>query len=1382
MDKKIQHLKRWLEQFISRDPHMLKLITTETVTGFLLKDLSDPEVEYISPGFWKSLGVDPDSCTHRPAEWHQMLDGTDQHLILDNLEQDDKMMLRFRQKEGDITPYSCWIRHIEDQDNGSRYRLIVLTPTLDDQIRTLPDLSASSENAAFYLDQSLCIQRINMTAQILTGFSASEAIGQPLDHILTLVDENTDETIAIPSDFYRFEEMAELQSLKLVVVSKFHKKIPVMVTGAEVTDESGTGSSSILVLKNKTPYSSLHQLIQSRQSLISYASSHSLDELLKKALDDLGKIVNSPIGFYHFVNPDQKNLTLQQWSTRTLNEFCNISGKGMHYSVDKAGVWVECVRTRKPVIHNDYASLDNKKGLPNDHAKIIRELVVPVIRGGLIVAILGVGNKSSDYDERDTEIVSYFADVTWSIVEQKKLQEEMELQKRIDHELADLSALLLTQTNMVDISGKVLDVAKKLTKSRYGYVGTYEPETGVLTCHTMTRDIWQECMIPDKSIKFEKCTGLFGWVLDHKQPVMLNDIEGDPRSCGTPEGHIKINAFLGVPAMIGGDLVGQIALANPENQFLEIDLIIAKRLADLFASAVQRQQYHDHIVRVESKKAEELEKIVLQRTRELDASRYLMEKIFSSQLDAILVLDASDPPRIKDCNPAASKMFGYDKTELLNKSSDFLHETTSHHADFWEKLNTCVETDQHFYLEAYELKQQSGKTLPVRISATQMRGYDNNCLGWVLAIHDDSEQKRYERELKKNEEKFKAIADYTVDWENWLDPDGNLVWLNPAIERITGYSMAEYMKAGALSDQLGMIIIEEDLSVALSDITEALSKRKFINDRHYRIVKKDGQHSWISFSCRPIYSEDRNYLGIRTSIRDISEKKETEKQIIKSEQRLNLVLNSLRDGVWDWRLDNGDVYFSSRYYTMLGYDPDELPASYETWQNLIHPDDLDQAERAVNQALESGEPFEMEFRMLAKGGNWRWILGRGRAVEKDGEGRPLRMLGTHMDITQRKNLESRVRQSQKLEAVGTLAGGIAHDFNNILAGIIGYAELVMDDVEEGSRSYSRLNGIIDGSERARKLISQILTFSRKSEREMHSVDVRLVVKEALKLIRASMPATINIQQDIKPGLPFVMGDPTQIHQVIMNLSTNALHAMADGGTLEIVLDTLQISNEDSRKYDDLLPGEYIRLQLSDNGCGMSPEILPKIFDPFFTTKEKERGTGLGMSVVHGIIKDHNGDIRIHSVEGKGTDVFVFLPVHEHTSKKSGKLNNDQHQGVENILLVDDEEVLSVVAQDMLESMGYSVTALTDSVDALERFVRNPDDWDILLSDITMPVITGIDLAEKVQQIRPELPVILWSGDHSKLPDNIQQSSMKLYFLKKPFRQRELSKIVREALG
>ncbi len=350
-----------------------------------------------------------------------------------------------------------------------------------------------------------------------------------------------------------------------------------------------------------------------------------------------------------------------------------------------------------------------------------------------------------------------------------------------------------------------------------------------------------------------------------------------------------------------------------------------------------------------------------------------------------------------------------------------------------------------------------------------------------------------------------------------------------------------------------------------------------------------------------------------------------------------------------------------------------------------------------------------------------------------------------IDVTEKWQLEKRLAQAQKMEAIGTLAGGIAHDFNNILSAIIGYTELSLIDIPRGSALQNNLQQVLKAGGRAKELVRQILTFSRQRKSELVPVRVSLIVNEALKLLRASLPATIKMRHFINSHLS-VLTDPTNIHQVLMNLCTNASFAMQQqGGILEVRLSDVDLDAEFARKHPDVQPGKFIRLIVRDTGYGMTPEVVERIFDPFFTTKKMGEGTGMGLSVVHGIVKSHGGTIVVESSPGKGSTFSVFLPAIETEVSDS----TDQAQlvvtGDERILFVDDEDFQADIGKRMLERLGYRVTASTSSVDALELFRQTPDEFDLVITDMTMPDMTGDVLARKLIAVRPDIPIIVCTG-------------------------------------
>jgi len=406
----------------------------------------------------------------------------------------------------------------------------------------------------------------------------------------------------------------------------------------------------------------------------------------------------------------------------------------------------------------------------------------------------------------------------------------------------------------------------------------------------------------------------------------------------------------------------------------------------------------------------------------------------------------------------------------------------------------------------------------------------------------------------------------------------------------------------------------------------------------------------------------------------------------------------------------------------------------------------------------------------------------------DGQGNVYGILGVYEDITERKKneeerekLERQVRQSQKMEAIGTLAGGIAHDFNNILSIILGYNELAMLDIDPAKR-LQNLEEVRKGAERARDLVRQILAFSRKTDQERQPLQISLIIKETLKMLRSSIPTTIEIRQNIASNSR-VMADSTQIHQVIMNLCTNAYQVMREtGGTLAVSLTEIDIG-EGEYGYADLHPGRYLRLEVSDTGCGIDPAIRDKIFEPYFTTKPQGEGTGMGLAVVHGIVKSHKGYLSVYSEPGKGTSFHVYLPVTETepASEPETPVSEVLIGNGERILFVDDEEQITRIAQSMLKNNGYQVTACSSGVQALEEFRRHPDQFDLVITDMTMPHMTGIDLARQILAVNPALPVILCTGQSELVNREIALDMGCCAYLNKPILKQTLLRAVQKAL-
>lgn len=519
------------------------------------------------------------------------------------------------------------------------------------------------------------------------------------------------------------------------------------------------------------------------------------------------------------------------------------------------------------------------------------------------------------------------------------------------------------------------------------------------------------------------------------------------------------------------------------------------------------------------------------------------------------------------------------------------------------------------------------------------------------------------------------------------------------------------------------------------------------------------------------------FVSFRSKKR-ISEKHEADKKLRESEERMSLLFNSLPDFIVQVGTDM-KVVWANQCVTEV--KPDAVGQyCYRVFRaaSRLCPD------CPVRQCMESGtivsEELAYEGFTEREGETWWSLTG---IPLKDESGTVTGAIEVCRNITDRVEMEASLRQSQKMEAIGTLAGGIAHDFNNILGGIIGYTELVQGDVPQGSRVQDDLKEIIKSADRAKDLVRQILTFSRKSRKERKTLSIAPIIQEAVKLLRSTIPTTVEIRPAINEQSGMVNADATQMHQVMMNLCTNAAHAMQEtDGVLDVSLNPVVLSEESMGIYHDLTPGPYVELRIADNGAGIDPRILPRIFEPFFTTKEQQKGTGMGLAVVHGIVKDHGGEINVESRVGAGTTFTILLPRVIEQPAADGGEQTEAEGGSGHILFVDDEKTLMDIGRRILESLGYTVTACNGSLEALDVFQQSPDEFDLVITDQTMPHMTGYNLAKRILRIKPSMSVILCTGYSDSLTPQKARDAGSKALLYKPFSRKDVARTVHDVLS
>lgn len=604
-----------------------------------------------------------------------------------------------------------------------------------------------------------------------------------------------------------------------------------------------------------------------------------------------------------------------------------------------------------------------------------------------------------------------------------------------------------------------------------------------------------------------------------------------------------------------------------------------------------------------------------------------------------------------------------------------------------------------------------------------------------------------------------------------LDKDHQVQFCNRYFLKATGYEKADVLGKNFFEH----LVLEQDRERAATRLTCPSTLRA-----RYRILAKSGEILEMSIQPTALNCPDgQTIVGLLGQ--DITSLSNVE-DALRADTTLSTILDTSLDGIVIIEADATVVFFNKGAEIQFGYKAEEVIGKNVS---MLMPEPYCSAHDGyVSSYFKTGR---------AK------IIGKGREViarRKDGSTFPIQLsvgreitLGDRLcftgfirDLSREKGIENQLRQAQKMESIGTLAGGIAHDFNNILGGIMGYIDLMLEDTEPGSYLHEDLTEMRNACTRGKDLILQILTFSRQDKTQKIPVQFHPIVSESLKLLRAIIPSNIEIHCHVDKNAPAVMADATQVHQIMMNLCTNAYHAMTgENDIIEVTLEVCMLSEESVGNVPNLPFGKYVALRIRDNGTGMDEGTVARIFDPFFTTKSQGKGTGMGLAVVHGIVQNHGGDILVESETGKGSCFHLFFPAWEEQVEEEEGRTINRPIGRENIMLVDDDQLLLKVQSRILARRGYNVTTFPNGQEALEGFRETPHSYDLVITDQSMPKLTGIELASALVDLREDLPIIITTGFSDVItPDKIASRGIKA-LLRKPVDGEELTNTVRKIL-
>ena len=731
-------------------------------------------------------------------------------------------------------------------------------------------------------------------------------------------------------------------------------------------------------------------------------------------------------------------------------------------------------------------------------------------------------------------------------------------------------------------------------------------------------------------------------------------------------------------------------------------------------------------------------------------------KHLDSSRDGIAIINQAH--RVVDANLRFAEMLGYTSEEVLDLHTwDF--EAVMTEAEIREGFSDITKTDTVFETRH---RRKDGQIIEVEVSA---RGA---CVGGETMVftvcRDIGERKRAEEKIRDSERRLRALSDATFE-SIFFSDRGVCVDQNLSAEKTFGYTLQDAVGRNGTE-----WIVPDDRDQVKNNMMAG-------HEKPYEVtaLRKDGTTFAAEIQGRMFVYQGRPVRV--TALRDITDRKLAEEGLRESEAKFRTLFDASPMAMALIEMENGNVIdVNGKFCDWMKCDKQALIGKKAAALSFQSEEDL---ANLLQEMQDAGSLNGLSIDLLSQDGDVlnSQIFARIMGVS----GKP-HVLTMFVDTTEKKRLEAALLQAHKMEAIGTLAGGIAHEFNNILGIIIGNVELAADDIPKWTLAGECIEEIRIASLRAKDVVRKILSVARKAQSSRKPIRIGPVVDESLRLLRATLPATITMIRNIHCEAEIVLADPTEINQVLMNLCSNSAHAMrGDSGVLEVNLEPIELDREGASRYDNLVAGEFVRLTVKDTGIGISSQIMDRIFDPYFTTKEVDEGLGMGLSIVYGIVKKHDGAIDLESETGKGTKVEILLPRIQGALEDELLAPEGLPTGSERILVVDDEPSIVKMVKRILGQLGYSVEGMTSSVEALKLFRMGPEQFDLVITDMAMPELSGDRLSHEILKVRPDIPIILCTG-HSDQIDEVRAGELGIMaYRSKPLEKRELAETVREIL-